>query len=224
MNFSEIEKREFNFNKQINKINQIVRKSEELKDDVVWLKKIIDWLFLFYNQLPNINVFKSEKEDNITFAICNYLKKNKKFGRALLVVNLQVQNDSKDNIGYYDLKFETPIWQKGRYLTVECKRLNKNSNSIKEYVCNGMYRFVTEDKYSPNLSFGAMLGYIQDGETDTIISKIKSKICKTETINLLDNEQVYTSNVLNYPHTFQSQHHRNNQIDIELMHLFFEFQ
>jgi len=229
MNFIDIEQREIEFDKDLAKIQAISNNSENFKDDQVWIKKIIDWIYTFYNQIQNKTAYKSENENSITTAIRDYLKENKEFEKALITVNTQVQNDSKENLGFYDLKFQSNLWQDNKYLTLECKRMADDSEKIKEYVYNtskedgGMYRFVQDNKYSPHLSFGAMLGYIQKDKPEIIVNKIKEKIKTTSQINLINPEYLDNSTFLNYSNTFQSQHVRNNKTQIELLHLFFDF-
>jgi len=212
-------------------------KKENIFSDEYFVQKTVEFIFYFYLNIKDKQIYKNENENNITLQIANFLKLDEKFEKSLLKVNIQAQNESKTNKGYYDLKFESSLWSKNKYFTIECKRLEDDNEKINEYVYvikkdknknqkidGGMYRFVQDDKYSPKLQFGAMLGYIQNGEPQNIINKIKDKILITPEINLIDKQQIYNSNVLNFPYTFQSKHSRINQIDIELMHLFFNFQ
>jgi len=205
------------------------------KTDNDWIEEIIDWLYTFYNHINTKKDFSNLDENKITKEIFLFLWETKQFDRHFIIVS-QPENTSRKNKGFYDLQIFGRNWIDNNFLAIECKRLEEDNEKIKEYVYvekkvkekikldGGMYRFVQDDKYSPKLPYGAMLGYIQKGKIDIITKLIKDKIIETQAIKLKDKEQILNSNILNYPYTFQSKHTRNNGIDIELFHLFFDFQ
>lgn len=55
-------------------------------------------------------------------------------------------------------------WKESNYLTMECKRVRSDENSLAlAYVRNGVNRFA-EGKYSPGHAFGIVVGYVICGD------------------------------------------------------------
>jgi len=72
------------------------------------------------------------------------------------------------------------------YLGFECKIINSNnSNSIQEYIDEGMYRFIGS-KYSPHEKVGGMIGYTFNNDVSTCVNEINIKIDKHKILNKMD--------------------------------------
>ena len=82
-------------------------------------------------------------------------------------------------LGRNDLRFYPPRHaRQSVFFTVECKRLHAPHGSlINEYIKDGMMRFI-ENRYSQNLSCGAMIGYVLDGNTDIAFTSLCKNIKK----------------------------------------------
>lgn len=69
------------------------------------------------------------------------------------------------------------------YFAFECKRLNvinkngRTSSFAKEYVMNGMTRFVgSEPQYAIGLKQGGMIGYVVNGKIDSAITAVNKQV------------------------------------------------
>ena len=60
-------------------------------------------------------------------------------------------------------------------ISIECKRLGTDSSQPRRYVNEGINRFVTGDYAVPN-GFGIMVGYVQQGNPNTLLGAINSVI------------------------------------------------
>lgn len=118
---------------------------------------------------------------------------------------------NETDLGRADLSFAIS----GLEFIVECKRL-KNASQL--YIDEGLKRFINNE-YSKNESTSAMLGFIIKGN----IADIKIGLLrKCETENYIENEfnqQKYSD----WKHCFKTTHSRKDNTDINLYHLFFEF-
>lgn len=99
----------------------------------------------------------------------------------------------------------------GLKFIVECKRLKKPHN---EYITEGLERFISL-KYAKEDEFGAMAGFIIAGDQFNIASKLRTKISRLPHTNGL-------TEISSVP-SFESSYSRNNNISIDIYHLFFDF-
>ena len=60
-------------------------------------------------------------------------------------------------------------------ISIECKRLGTDSNQPRNYVNEGINRFVTGDYAIPN-GFGIMIGYVQAGNRNSLLHAINAAI------------------------------------------------
>jgi hypothetical protein len=83
--------------------------------------------------------------------------------------------------GYIDIAVLFYVDREEVYLAYECKRLNVSSSGggrkslATEYVREGMMRFVRA-QYAQALPFGAMLGYVMDGDVLFALAAVKERI------------------------------------------------
>ncbi len=107
------------------------------------------------------------------------------------------------------------------YFGIECKRINDSSNALtKEYVDEGVKRFVV-GKYSPNHSWGAMLGFVIDDKTSHCINRVKKQLTKNKKQIHLKSDWDDEKNFGSIPNLFRTQHHQPKQNNpIAILHLF----
>lgn len=194
-------------------------------DDDKWKEAILMYINKFFSSLSRSDklVLSAKNEKFNKEYIRDWLMKSREFTvNHLLRVNLEPQNYSS-HLGYYDIKFESSLWNK--YFVFECKCLNNSEHSIIEYVYNptkkkynsklsysdgGVYRFII-NKYAYNIPFGGMIGFIQKGHKEAIKNRIIKKLeelhLKIDHItyaNLLENGIFYTPHL----NDFNSSHYR----------------
>jgi hypothetical protein len=90
--------------------------------------------------------------------------------------------NKESEIGRIDLRL-THGYRSEVYFAFECKRLNvidkngRTSSLAKEYVMNGMTRFVgSEPQYAIGLKQGGMIGYVMNGKIDGAITAVNKQI------------------------------------------------
>lgn len=117
----------------------------------------------------------------------------------------------ESDLGRADLSFAIS----GLEFIVECKRL-KNANQ--KYIEEGLHRFLNNE-YSENESCSGMLGFVISGNIENIKLGLLRK-CEVE--NYVHNDfcqQKYDE----WEYSFKTAHSRKNNSEINLYHLFFEF-
>ena len=202
------------------------------QEDIDWIGKAIYHLQRFSNLFQDKTPFKNLSETDISLFIRDWLDNvdNTEFHNDLLTVDNETRTKG-DFEGFYDLKIKSLFiyWQK--YIPFEAKRLSMSESKVKEYVYvvkkgkpnGGVYRFVQNEKYAAKQNFGGMLGYIQSGNAEKVIEKIKTKLKKTQEINLLKPE-IIEKQIENTPNSFQSLHQREVPNEkVMLYHVFFDF-
>jgi len=113
------------------------------------------------------------------------LEQYKDLKRLPIRIDREVPTDNlatAEELGRIDLRF-THGYLSEVYFAFECKRLNvidkhnRTSSLAKEYVMNGMTRFVgSEPQYAIGLKQGGMIGYVMNGKTDTAITAVNKKV------------------------------------------------
>ncbi len=228
-----------------NNFETIANKFIEQTDDKSWLDFILAYLIEFYNSQDDKINFADKSENQITEIIYFWLNNKKNFRRKI-VVNSQPRTDNTDIEGYYDLKFQSPLWRENDiHFAVENKILQNTNTSIKEYTYypnkskgtgenkkyyddGGMFRFLS-NKYAKNQSFGGMLAFIKDNNITEIETKLKYKI---KELKIFDDKVIYgqlannnsiNTTIQNFDNSFRTNHIRKNGTSIDLYHLFFVF-
>lgn len=221
-----------------------VRQNFESHPDEYWIGIIHNYLFDFFNQC-NKTDFLSLGEKAITRIIREWLNSNDDF--IYFNVNREPENENELLIGQYDLKFDNKlIWE--NYYAIECKLMDETETQLKEYIYNptkkkkgepypdgGVYRFLI-NKYAQNLTYGGMLGYVQKGDVQQIITTIKQRLTELEItlesgkkFGQLTDKKLLDEKIQDKDYTFQSKHVRcnlnSNQIiaPIHLHHILFDF-
>ena len=206
-------------------IANIVREKSLRNKDDFWVESIIEHLlFLYQNISPNQKqLLRNFDERKIKEFILNKLETNDIFTKDhLLTVDLEAQNKHSDQLGFYDIKIRSSLWDS--YFSLECKCLDNSQISIIEYVCNpnkskknkekytdgGIYRFLI-NKYSKDIKWGGMIGFIRNGDFFKIKKSIFTHIKEIKLLSnskyfgILEKEGIIETN---YPFYFQSYHSR----------------
>lgn len=106
------------------------------------------------------------------------------------------------------------------YLSYECKRLRKNYLNDK-YINEGIKRYVCEEKYSRNLPFAGMIGFIEVGEPNKIIKDLNRRLMAHPNHSMrkqLEQRLICEE----FDHSYHSEHIREKSSQsIELYHLLF---
>ena len=163
------------------------------------------WSNFFPNDLiPDIlnmvldvwNVFKDNCDETLEVPITKRFRSHLEQYKDLKMLPIRIDREAivddistEKEIGRIDLRL-THGYRSEVYFAFECKRLNvvdKNSRTsslAKEYVMNGMTRFVgSEPQYAIGLKQGGMIGYVMNGITDKAITAVNKQI-KTHYIDL----------------------------------------
>lgn len=131
-------------------------------------------------------------------------------------------------VGFIDIKVlnlgNKDLLNEDEYYSIECKRLDGGTTKSNLYIKEGINRYVNS-KYSQQMPFSVMLGFIESGNTAKITKDINTSLTKNKYFQtylpLL--EYLFVSD---FKETFISKHERKNSqfTDIEIFHLMFDFQ
>lgn len=176
----------------------------------------------------------SDREDDITNALCGELRANRTVRQLPFYVDTQmVELDPVpgEDLGRLDIAFR-PTGLSGPpsesiYFCLECKRLNVLTNGqirtyASEYVLHGMMRFVS-GQYSHAVRHGGMLGYVFDGNVQTAINSVAKNIQKQRVkLGMEPPGQLRQSTILpNETGARETQHRRNHDSALfQIHHLF----
>lgn len=99
----------------------------------------------------------------------------------------------------------------GLHFIIECKKLK---SPAKAYIDEGLDRFV-KLQYAEGDEYGGMIGFVIKGDKSTISQKLQEKIAPLGHTNIIRKGAAEPG--------FNSVHSRTNKSQIELYHLFFDF-
>ena len=251
--YSDIKEENKDIQEEFLKTRENNLKTGLLENDEFWIVKILKFLFKFYDSIiaDNIIDFSSKSEKEIKIIMYRKIKNDEVFKFEGLKINRETASENTEQEGYYDIKIEHSGWN--NYFVFECKCLGK-SNQINRYIyCKetnkkgekyddgGLYRFVI-NKYATyqefnglNQKFGGLIGFVQKGNIEKIIDKIKDKIKLFQLTNndnagelidkdLLDKLVYKRKNTFNSNHT-RCQNKNSNELikPIHIYHIFFDF-
>ncbi|MBU7029903.1 MAG: hypothetical protein HXS48_23410 [Theionarchaea archaeon] len=156
------------------------------------------------NSITNDLVKCLKNETSISFLYQN---------RVIYIAMRPEEHDTTGGVYEPDIKFVVHdiVW-----VEIEAKRIYKENDwSISKYFdkSDGIGRFLY--KYSQNEDYGGMIAYIQNGNFQGIIERIRFKLLESsykecEAVDGIENSSL-------------SFHHRTNRNDIKIYHLFFYF-
>ncbi len=182
---------------------------------------------------------KIKKENAISNSIYLWLIKDRKFNSFEFVVNREPRTDG-DKEGFIDLKFQHSQWGNGnKHFSFEAKNLDGSSKLLNEYVYTnkkikdsyeengGMFRFMTR-KYSHNMDFGGMIGYVikkcDDNLVNILADKIEEIYRNNEVGELLG--EIERNSICDKENTFSTYHKRcktSNDSKFTLYHIIMDF-
>ena len=182
---------------------------------------------------------KVKIENAISNNIYRWLINDRKFNSFEFIVNREPRTDG-DQEGFIDLKFQHSQWGDGnKHFSFEAKNLDGSSKLVNEYVYTnkkikdnyvengGIFRFVS-GKYSHNMEFGGMIGYIikkyDDNMIDLLVEKIENVYKSRETGKLLG--VIERSSICDNENTFSTYHKRgetSNDSGFKLYHIIMNF-
>ena len=202
-------------------------------DDEFWKNWVFYHLLSFYQNYDSeelkdkIQVEKKNKksdiEDLIAVYIRKYLRKDRLFELQGLKVVGGVNNDLTIK-GLYDISILHSYWDKEFHF--ECKNLDSSQDLVNKYVCYNTYKKNNENdnifdggvlryfngKYAQNLTFGGMIGFILDGDSNSIKAAILKKLNEKFKISP-DGDLISAkdNSIEENPFTFDSIHSRKDK-------------
>lgn len=123
-----------------------------------------------------------------------------------------------------DLKLYRPLdsQQDDFYFAWECKLLGiKNKDHVGRYISNGVMRFI-KSEYSSQRNGAGMIGYVEDGEIDTLATKINASMMRKKLSS--EDHLLKGDPIESFSDIYISRHKRvTGTEDIKLHHLFLTF-
>ena len=129
-------------------------------------------------------------------------------------------NDEYEEIGYSDIKVltSTSLINNEAYYIIECKRLDGSTSLNREYVKEGIYRFIDNKKYPSYRNLSGMIGFIvkKVNVTDTVAA-INIVLSKEKRINTFEMLKTLDNNL------YSSSHEKFDKSTLTIRHLMFDF-
>lgn len=168
----------------------------------------------------------SNKEPDICdYLFCNYLN-NDNIARKVGLDDFRFFSEVPENyinnkpIGRTDLQVFSldEFRHRNRYFIIECKRIDGNLNLNREYIDEGMRRFIGESsKYTSYYNVNCMLGFlVRKIDASANVGKI-NELLQTDYYDIHTHEYLHAGHVQD---TFVSSHGLDDDIRIELIHAF----
>ena len=131
-------------------------------------------------------------------------------------------------IGFIDIKVTNlgnkDLFEEYEYYSIECKRLDGGTTKNNLYIKEGINRYV-KSKYSGQMPFAAMLGFIENGNCAKIKNAINTSLSENKYFktNALLSEHLFAPD---FKETYISEHERINSqfTDIDIFHFMFDYQ
>lgn len=199
---------------------------------------IIDFVFISLEQMKNDLICQSKKLNNKEEEIRNYLLEeylnNIKFREKVnskdlnLVFNAEVaegyDKESKKYLGRVDIKIYSMDTLKSAgksYYIIECKRLDGSNKLNKEFVTEGICRFVLDEhKYSSFNQRNIMLGFVvRNIDIEKNVYKIDDIQSKNKSIHIVEKMHKYRKEKEEY-YLYKNRYKCQDK-QIELCHLFY---
>lgn len=171
---------------------------------------------------------RDEYETAVSRSLRNALRQAKNATRVLpcLIDREVVEDDPKtaEEKGRIDIRF-IHGHDESVYFAFECKRLNVPINGgrkalASEYVEEGMMRFVT-GKYASGLKQGGMIGFVMDGDSTAVATKIdveiRTRICL---LRMVPGTGLTASALFPSEHTVRETKHPRRTPVLTLHHVF----
>ncbi|WP_433777817.1 hypothetical protein [Flavobacterium anhuiense] len=210
----------------------------KILDDEFWKKWVFYYLLDFYKNYDSAELrskIEEEKkkqyprtEREIAKFIRLKLKANREFGLNFSVKGEETNDENVE--GNYDITIHNTYW-KNQDFYFECKNLDGGQDLVNKYVCyhkgknvydGGVLRYFN-GKYAQNSTFGGMIGFILDGDSNNIKTEILKKLNEKFQISP-EGDLISTkdNSIKENPFTFDSLHSRQNT-EFTIHHLLFDF-
>jgi|GEM_PF-4002288 len=217
-------------------------KTESVRTDEMFISNIFKYIGVYYQNVKS-EIIQNLTEPEISENIVLFLRNNTEFSSfgtnsMGFKVNAESSNLSKKLKGFYDIIIEHSDWS-NNYFVFENKIIDEGETSMKEYIYRhptktrkedgGLFRFLI-GKYSFDMPFAGMLGFIKKGDRNKISENLKQKlesvefeyenkkyqfeISETKTLNRTD---------LLFPDSFSTEYVRTNSQKIEIFHFLLDF-
>ncbi|NGF75257.1 hypothetical protein G5B10_05155 [Fluviicola sp. SGL-29] len=207
-------------------------------DDEYWKNWVFYYLLDFYKNYDcadlksKIEEEKKNKPARIERVIAKFLRKklneNRDFDSHFTAIGENTNDEDVE--GNYDVTIHSTNW-KNKNFHFECKNLDGTKEYIDKYVCHhqgkgvydgGVLRYFN-GKYAQNLTFGGMIGFILDGDSNNIKTEILKKLNEKFLISP-EGDLISTkdNSIEENPFTFDSLHSRQNT-EFTIHHLLFDF-
>ena len=140
--------------------------------------------------LDKINVPNNDENKIRDILLLDYLIDTNVRNKFCNIYNFRFEKEVDENDGRVDIKIidKNDFENFKAYYIIECKRLDGYSALNKEYIKNGINRFLS-GKYSSHYKINGMIGFIvKDMDIDKNIKKIGNFF------NIIEKDKVYDSN------------------------------
>lgn len=216
----------------------------KLLDDEFWKKWVFYYLLDFYKNHDSVemkSIVEREKkkryprtEREIAKFLRLKLKANREFGFNFSVKGEETNDEDVE--GNYDITINNTYW-KNQDFYFECKNLDGSKDLVDKYVCYNTYKKDANNenifdggvlryfngKYAQKLNFGGMIGFIINGDCNTIKTAILKKLTDQFLIspdgNLI---RIKDNSIEENTFTFDSLHTRLCK-EFTIHHLLFDF-
>lgn len=198
--------------------------------------EVIDMIFIASKRMNDDFIKSNNKIKNDENIIRNILYENylmnddlaeeNDFYKYFFSIESMENFDGEKYKGRTDIKIINKNFfkKKMEYFTIECKRLDGNSDLNKKYVQNGIARFATIDKtkplYSSHFHINAMFGFlVENNNIDSIVDDINKFSNDEKHISIISqlNKNIKSENLL-----YESSYETSDN-DLKLFHMFFDF-
>lgn len=210
----------------------------KILDDEFWKNWVFYFLLDFYKNYDSAELrYKIEEEKKkqyprtereIAKFIRLKLKVNREFGFNFSVKGEETNDENVE--GNYDITIHNTYWNNQDFY-FECKNLDGGQDLVNKYVyCHkgknvydgGVLRYFN-GKYAQNSTFGGMIGFILDGDSNNIKTEILRKLNEKFPISPEgDLISIKDNSIEENPFTFDSLHSRQNK-EFTIHHLLFDF-
>ncbi len=189
-----------------------------LTDSYERLIHIQDINLLSENKIRNELQYDIEHNNNI---ITDYIN------NETITFNSEPQIVKENEIYRTDIKLFCSWFR--RSFIIECKKFNPYNNDYiqghfnkekNKHEYNGIERF-TERIYAEKDEYAGMLGFICTGDINIRFKDLKAKVRNYKLAN--NSEKLLNQKSVNWEFSFQSKHIKNNDSEIHLYHLLFDF-
>lgn len=182
---------------------------------------LVSCYFKIYEEIDGSCKYDEDYYRNILVDYANEFRIDHGLDYLLFVTESGQYNNNYKTVGRIDVAVYGVLkhYNNHVYYGFECKVVNK---STKKYIDDGMSRFIIDEKYSPNIPIGGMIGFTNARRIELIITELQNSL------NNHPNKFICSSMISdplpNFLHRYFTDHIREKtNTQIRLSHLFFDF-